>query len=63
MVGEHPTQTTSLPGDDLKPTWRVACVAYRKVRQAGELDRPAWSCTGGPVRIGLPHDVAMAPRG
>jgi hypothetical protein len=36
MVGEHPTQT-SLPGDDLKPAWRVACVAYRKVRQAGEL--------------------------
>ena len=42
MVGDHPTQTTSLPGDDLKPAWRVACVAYRKVRQAGELDRPAW---------------------
>ena len=41
MVGEYPTQT-SLPGDDLKPAWRVACVAYRKVRQAGELDQPAW---------------------
>ena len=41
MVGEHPTQT-SLPGDDLKPAWRVACIAYRKVRQAGKLDHPAW---------------------
>ena len=41
MVGEHPTQT-SLPGDDLKPAWRVACIAYRKVRQAGKLDQPAW---------------------
>ena len=41
MVGEHPTQT-SLPGEDLKPAWRVACVAYRKVRQVGELDQPAW---------------------
>ena len=39
MVGEYPTQT-SLPGDDLKPVWRVACVAYRKVRQAGELASP-----------------------
>jgi hypothetical protein len=41
MVGEHPTQTT-LPGDDLKPAWRAACVAYRRVRQAGQLDHPAW---------------------
>ena len=41
MVGEHPTQTT-LPGEDMKPTWRVACRAYRKVRQSGELDHPAW---------------------
>ena len=41
MVGEHPTQT-SLPGEDLKPAWRVACVAYRKVRQSGQLDQPAW---------------------
>jgi hypothetical protein len=30
MVGEHPTQTT-LPGDDLKPAWRAACIAYREV--------------------------------
>lgn len=41
MVGEHPSQTT-LPGDDLKPAWRVACVTYRKVRQSGQLDQPAW---------------------
>jgi hypothetical protein len=41
MVGEHPTQTT-LPGDDLKPAWRAACIAYRKVRQTGLLDQPAW---------------------
>jgi hypothetical protein len=34
MVGEHPTQTT-LPGDDVKPAWRAACLAYRKVRRAG----------------------------
>ena len=38
MVGEHPT----LPGEDMKPAWRTACVAYRQVRQAGELDHPAW---------------------
>jgi hypothetical protein len=41
MVGEQPSQT-SLPGDDLKPAWRLACVAYRKVRQEGQLDQPAW---------------------
>ena len=41
MTSEHPTQT-SLPGDDLKPAWRVACVAYRKVRQEGQVDQPAW---------------------
>ncbi len=41
MVGEHPTQT-ALTGPDLKPAWRVACVAYRKVRQSGQLDQPAW---------------------
>lgn len=41
MVGEHPSQTT-LPGDDLKPAWRVACVAYREVRRQGELHFPAW---------------------
>ncbi len=41
MAGEHPTQTM-LPAKDLKPAWRVACVAYRKVRQSGELDHPAW---------------------
>jgi hypothetical protein len=41
MTGRHPTQTT-LPADDLKPAWRVACVAYRSVRQAGHLDQPAW---------------------
>ena len=40
MVGEHPTQTT-LPGEDMKPAWRVARVAYRKVRQSRELDHPA----------------------
>jgi hypothetical protein len=40
MVGEHPTQT-SLPGDDFRAAWRIACIAYRKVRQAGELDHPA----------------------
>jgi len=41
VVGEHPTQTR-LPGEDLKPAWRAACTAYRKVRQAGLLDHPAW---------------------
>jgi hypothetical protein len=41
MVGEHPNQTT-LAGEDLKPAWRAACIAYRKVRQAGQLDQPAW---------------------
>jgi hypothetical protein len=41
MVGEHPSQTT-LPADDLKPAWRVACVAYREVRRQGELHFPAW---------------------
>lgn len=40
MVGEHPTQTT-LPGDDLKPAWRAACIAYR-VRRTGQLDQSAW---------------------
>jgi hypothetical protein len=41
VVGEHPTQT-ALPGDDLKPAWRVACIAYREVRCTGQLDQPAW---------------------
>jgi hypothetical protein len=41
MVGEHPTQT-SLLGEGLKPAWRVACVAYRRARQSGQLDHPAW---------------------
>jgi hypothetical protein len=41
MVGEHPTQTT-LAGDDLKPAWRAACIAYREVRRTGQLDQPAW---------------------
>jgi len=27
---------------DNLPSWRAACVAYRKVRQRGELDRPAF---------------------
>ena len=49
MVGEHPTQTT-LPGEDLKPAWRVACVAYRKVRQSGELDQPAWSAAKAAIQ-------------
>jgi hypothetical protein len=40
MVGEHPTQTI-LPSDDLKPAWRAACIAYREVRRAGQLDQPA----------------------
>ena len=40
MVGEHPNQATR-PNEDLKPAWRDACVAYRKVRQSGELDQPA----------------------
>jgi hypothetical protein len=41
MVGEHPTQA-SQPRDDIKPAWRVACVAYRDVRRQGELHFPAW---------------------
>ena len=50
MVGEHPRQT-SLPADDLKPAWRVACVAYRKVRQAGELDQPAWLAARAAIQL------------
>ena len=41
MVGEHPTQST-LPADALKPAWRAACIAYRKVRQSGQGDQPGW---------------------
>jgi len=40
MVGEHPTQTT-LPAGPLRPAWRAACVAYREVRQTGQLNQPA----------------------
>jgi hypothetical protein len=41
MTGEHPTQA-ALPGDDLLPAWRAACIAYRKVRRTRQLDHPAW---------------------
>lgn len=41
MVGEHPNQTTR-PTHEMKPAWRAACIAYRKVRQTGQLDQPAW---------------------
>ena len=47
MVGEHPTQTGY--SDDMKPAWRVACVAYRKVRRQGELHFPAWRSAGAAV--------------
>ena len=50
MTGEHPTQT-SLAGDDLKPAWRVACVAYRKVRQSGQLDQPAWLAARAAIQL------------
>jgi hypothetical protein len=50
MVGEHPTQTT-LPGDDLRPAWRVACVAYRKLRQAGDHDHPAWLAARAAIQL------------
>jgi hypothetical protein len=71
------------PGDDLKPAWRVACLAYRKVRQTGQLDqrglvggkgrhpvtapdldegrRRPTVVSRGPLRVGLPHEVAVAP--
>lgn len=39
MVGEHPTQT-SLPGDHLKPAWRVACVAYRRANSISPAGLP-----------------------
>jgi hypothetical protein len=60
MVGEHPTQTT-LPGDELKPAWRAACVAYREVRRAGQLDHPAWLAARAAVldaRPDLDQDAA-----
>jgi hypothetical protein len=31
----------SIPSSTFRPAW-VACVAYRKVRQSGQLDQPAW---------------------
>lgn len=60
MVGEHPTQTT-LPGNDLKPAWRAACIAYRKVRQAGQLDQPAWLAARAAVLEVRPDIVIHRP--
>lgn len=54
MVGEHPSQA-NLPGDDMKPAWRAACLAYRAVRQAGQLDHPAWLAARAAVREVLPN--------
>jgi hypothetical protein len=48
MVGEHPTQTI-LPGGDLRPAWRAACVAYREVRRTGARDEPAWKAARAAV--------------
>ena len=62
MVGEHPTQTT-LSGEDLKPAWRVACVAYRKLRQAGLDDHPAWLAARAAIQVLRPDlDNGQAER-
>jgi hypothetical protein len=31
--------------------WRVACVTYRKVRQAGELDQRAWLAARAAITV------------
>ena len=48
MVGEHLAQTI-LPGEDLRPVWRAACVAYREVRRTGARDEPAWKAARAAV--------------
>jgi hypothetical protein len=53
--------STSLAGDDRKAAWRVACVAYGKLRQAGELDHPAWLAARAAIqelRADLDEDTA-----
>ncbi len=48
MVGEHLAHTI-LPGEDLRPVWRAACVAYREVRRTGARDEPAWKAARAAV--------------
>jgi hypothetical protein len=45
MGGDHPNQTT-LPAEDMKPAY----IAYRKVRQTGQLDQPAHVAARAAVR-------------
>ena len=47
--GEHPSQV-ALPVQYLKPAWRAACNAYRRVRQSGQLDGPAWLAARAAIR-------------
>ena len=53
MVSEHSAQTI-LPGGDLRPVWRAACVAYREVRRTGARDEPAWKAARAAVRQEFP---------
>lgn len=41
-------------GEELKPAWRAACLAYRKVRRTGALDQPAWMAARQAVKECLP---------
>jgi hypothetical protein len=41
--GRRTSPQTTLPGDDLKPAWRVACVAYSTMSH--QFEQPSWHAT------------------
>src|SRR5262245_45383253 len=43
------------PRDSMRPAWRAACLAYRKVRATGALDHPAHLAATAAVREVLPN--------
>jgi len=48
------TERPPVPTDERKPAWRVACLAYREMRQAGASDQQAHEAAVAAVQSVLP---------